>query len=49
MQVWSEDTANHWHNHYDESAVHWGKWADQIAEQQVKVTQRPPAKAGGLV
>ena len=39
MQVWSEDTANHWHNHYDESAVHWGKWADQIAEQQVKVNQ----------
>jgi SAM-dependent methyltransferase len=39
MQVWSEDTANHWRNHYDESAVHWGKWADQIAEQQVKVNQ----------
>jgi len=46
MQVWSEDTANHWHKHYDESAVHWGKWADQIAEQQVKVNQGVLVAAG---
>jgi hypothetical protein len=39
MQIWSEDTVNHWRSHYDEAASHWGKWADQIAEQQVKINQ----------
>lgn len=39
MQIWSEDTANRWRSHYDEAAVHWGKWADTLAEQQVKVNQ----------
>lgn len=46
MQVGSEDTANRWHSHYDEAAVHWGKWADQIAEQQVKVNQGVLMAAG---
>lgn len=46
MQVGSEDSANRWHSHYDEAAVHWGKWADQIAEQQVKVNQGVLMAAG---
>jgi SAM-dependent methyltransferase len=39
MEIWSEDTANHWRSHYDEAAAYWGKWADQLADQQVKVNQ----------
>ncbi len=39
MQIWSEETVNHWRGHYDEAASHWGRWADRIAEQQVKINQ----------
>ena len=39
MQIWSEDTVNQWRSHYDEAATSWGKWADKLAEQQVKVNQ----------
>ncbi len=46
MQIWSEETANHWRTHYDGAAVHWGKWADQLAEQQEKVNQGLLAAAG---
>ena len=46
MQVWSEDTVNQWRSHYDEAAVNWGKWADQLAEQQVKVNQALLVAAG---
>jgi SAM-dependent methyltransferase len=46
MQIWSEETANHWRSHYDDAAVHWGKWADQLAEQQEKVNQGLLAAAG---
>ena len=46
MQIWSEETANHWRSHYDGAAVHWGKWADQLAEQQEKINQGLLAAAG---
>ena len=39
MQIWSEDTVNQWRSHYDEAATSWNKWADQLAERQVKVNQ----------
>lgn len=37
MQIWSDETARQWRNHYDEAALYWGKWADQLAEQQDRV------------
>lgn len=37
MQNWSEDSLNLSRAHYDEAASYWGKWADQLAEQQIKV------------
>ena len=46
MQIWSEDTANQWRNHYDEAATSWSKWADQLAEQQIKVNQALLLAAG---
>jgi SAM-dependent methyltransferase len=46
MQIWSEETANHWRTHYDGAASHWGKWADQLAEQQEKVNLGLLAAAG---
>jgi hypothetical protein len=39
MQNWSEDTVRHLREHYDEAATYWGKWADPMAEQQIKVNQ----------
>jgi SAM-dependent methyltransferase len=46
MQIWSEETANHWRGHYDGAAPAWGKWADQLAEQQEKINQGLLAAAG---
>lgn len=46
MQIWSEETANHWRGHYDGAAPAWGKWADPLAEQQEKVNQGLLAAAG---
>lgn len=37
MQIWSEEQARQWRSHYDEAAQYWGKWADQLAEQQDRV------------
>ena len=37
MQIWSDETARQWRSHYDEAALYWGKWADQLAEQQDRV------------
>lgn len=37
MQIWSDETARQWRHHYDEAALYWGKWADQLAEQQDRV------------
>jgi ubiquinone/menaquinone biosynthesis C-methylase UbiE len=39
MQTWSEDTVRNLREHYDEAAAYWGKWADPLADQQVKVNQ----------
>lgn len=39
MQDWTEDTVRQIREHYDEAAAYWGKWADQLAEQQVKINQ----------
>lgn len=39
MQILSEEEVNHWRSHYDEAAAQWGKWADRIAEQQIKINQ----------
>ncbi len=46
MQPWSEETVNEWRRHHDESAVHWGRWADKLAEQQDKINQALLAAAG---
>ena len=46
MEIWSEDTVNQWRNHYDEAAPSWGRWADKLAEQQVKVNQALLVAAG---
>jgi ubiquinone/menaquinone biosynthesis C-methylase UbiE len=46
MQSWSEDTVHHLREHYDEAAAYWAKWADPLAEQQVKVNQALLAAAG---
>lgn len=37
MQIWPEEEARQWRRHYDEAAPYWGKWADQLAEQQDRV------------
>ena len=39
MQIWSEETVNQWRSQYDEAATSWGKWAEKLADQQVKVNQ----------
>lgn len=39
MQDSTEDTVRQIREHYDEAAAYWGKWADQLAEQQVKINQ----------
>ena len=39
MQIWSEEVVNQWRSHYDEAATSWGKWAEKLADQQVKVNQ----------
>jgi ubiquinone/menaquinone biosynthesis C-methylase UbiE len=46
MQTWSKDTVRHLREHYDEAAAYWAKWADPLAEQQVKVNQALLAAAG---
>jgi SAM-dependent methyltransferase len=46
MQSWSEDTVRHLREHYDEAATYWGKWADPMAEQQIKVNQALLVAAG---
>ena len=46
MQSWSEDTVRHLREHYDEAATYWGKWADPMAEQQIKVNQAQLVAAG---
>ena len=37
MQIWSDETARQWRSHYDDAALYWGNWADQLAEQQDRV------------
>ena len=37
MQIGSEEEARQWRSHYDEAALYWGNWAEQLAEQQDRV------------
>lgn len=37
MQIWTEEQARQSRSHYDGAALYWGKWADQLAEQQDRV------------
>ena len=39
MENWSEETSAHWRDHYDCAANSWAKWADQLADQQVKINE----------